>query len=197
MSLIDDTKTVITGVAVITIVQAVVDRSPDPGRRRLRTDTDLRVATAAEIIATETGIVTIAAIGTEMVDIATATDAVMVPPRQPLARIASSATAPTRKLPTAAVAALTSTIQARHRVARPTNRHSIRAGPAPLRKRGSSSEVARGTCRQGQGLTAAAVATKIVVGGIMGLASRSKRGKMESSDAKSQTRPLRLIQEGR
>ena len=171
MSLIDDTKTVITGVAVITIVQAVVDRSPGPDRPRLRTDTDLREATAAEIIATETGIVTIAAIGTGMVDIATATDAVMVPPRQPLARIVSSATAPTKKPPTAAVAAPTSTIQARHRVARPTNQHSIRAGSAPLRRRGSSSEVARGTCRQGQGPTAAGVATKIVVGGIMGLAS--------------------------
>ena len=182
--MIDATMTAITGEAVITIARAVVDRSPGRGLPHQKTGIDPREATVAAI-ATGTATETTAVTGIGMPAIATVKDVATPPQRLPPAHTALSATAPTRRQPTAVEAAPTSTIPARRRAgARPTSLLSIRAGLAPRRRCASSREAARGTCSLGLGspTMVVLVATTIAEGGITGLANRSKRGKMESSE---------------
>ena len=182
--MIDATMIATTGEAVITIVLAVVDRSPGRGLPHQKIGIDPREATAAAI-ATGTATETTAVTGIEMQAIATVKDAATPPRRLPPARTASSAIAPTRRQPTAVAAALTSTTPALRRAdARPSSLLSIRAGLAPRRRCASSSGVARGTCSLGLGspTMVALVATTIAEGGITGQVNKLKRGRMESSE---------------
>lgn len=182
VSMIDAIKIAITGEAVITIVQAVVDRSLGRGLPHQKTGTDPREATAAAI-ATGTVTETTAVTGIEIPAIATVKDAATPPQRLPPVRTVSSETAPTRRQPTAVAAAPTSTTRARRRAgAHPTSLLSIRAGQALLRRCASSRGAVRGTCSLGLGnpTMVALVATTIAEGEIKGLVNKLKRGRMES-----------------